>query len=109
MDAFTLGDLLDRLERSRPDFEHFFTTGQLSLTVASWPAGSTDDQQAHDEDEVYFVAAGAGRLTVGAEDCEVRPGSVVHVASGVEHRFHAVTERLDVLVFWSPPHVSASG
>ncbi len=109
VEVFALGQLLSQLDPCRPDFEHFFTTEQLSLTVASWPVGSTDDQRPHLEDEVYFIAAGTGRLTVGGVDHEVSPGSVVHVRSGVEHRFHSITDRLEVLVFWSPPHAASPG
>ncbi|MGH3500676.1 MAG: cupin domain-containing protein [Nocardioidaceae bacterium] len=103
MDAFALPELLKRLDTSEPAFEHFFSTARLSLTVASWPASSTDDQQPHAEDEVYFIAEGTGRLCVADEDRAVDPGSVIYVAAGVEHHFHSITQHLQVLVFWSPP------
>jgi len=103
-DAFDLASLAGGLARDRHDFAEFFRApgGTLSLTVARWPAGSVDDQAPHTEDEVYYVAAGRGRLTVGDETIEVRPGSVAFVAAGVEHRFSDVGEDLEVLVFWSP-------
>ena len=85
-DAFRLRDHVAGLAPDRHDFAEFFRapTGSLSLTVARWPAGSTDDQQPHTEDEVYYVAA------------------------GVEHRFGEITQDLEVLVFWSPArHTSA--
>ena len=109
-DAFRLADLLAALAVDEHDFAEFFRapTDTLSLTVARWPAGSVDDQQPHTEDEVYFVAAGRGALTIGEETVPVEPGSVAFVAAGVEHRFGQISENLEVLVFWSPPRHSSA-
>jgi len=103
-DAFRLADLVAGLAADEHDFAEFFRapTGTLSLTVARWAAGSVDDQQPHTEDEVYYVAAGRGVLTIGGETVPVGPGSVAFVAADVEHRFGQISEDLEVLVFWSP-------
>jgi mannose-6-phosphate isomerase-like protein (cupin superfamily) len=103
-DAWRLSDLVARLRADRHDFAEVFRspTDSLSLTVARWPAGSTDDQQPHTEDEVYYVAAGRASLTIGSETVPVVPGTTAFVAAGVEHRFSAITDDLEVLVFWSP-------
>jgi mannose-6-phosphate isomerase-like protein (cupin superfamily) len=103
-DAFDLGDLVAGLADDTHDFAEFYRSpsSSLSLTVARWPAGSSDDQQPHTEDEVYYVARGRATLTVAGEAVAVAPGSIAFVAAGVEHRFSDITEDLDVLVFWSP-------
>ena len=103
-DAVQLRDLVAGLAQDRHDFAEFFRapTGSLSLTVARWPAGSIDDQQPHTEDEVYSVVAGRAALTIGDETVQVGRGSVAFVGAGVDHRFSAITEDLEVLVFWSP-------
>jgi mannose-6-phosphate isomerase-like protein (cupin superfamily) len=80
---------------------------KLSVGLAVWPAGSTDRQQPHREDEVYYVISGRGVIRVANEDRPVRAGSLVFVAAGVEHRFHDIAEDLRVLVFWAPPHDTA--
>ena len=111
-DAFGLRDLVAGLAPDRHDFAEFFRApaGALSLTVARWPAGAIDDQQPHTEDEVYYVAAGRGDLTIAGETVAVGPGSIAFVAAGVEHRFGEITEDLEVLVFWSPArHTNAGG
>lgn len=82
----------------------FLTSDKLSVGLSVWPAGSTDRQQPHKEDEVYYVISGRGRLRVADEDTAVKPGSLVLVAAGVDHRFHDIQEDLRVLVFWAPPH-----
>jgi mannose-6-phosphate isomerase-like protein (cupin superfamily) len=103
-DAYRLADLIGGLAPDRHDFAEFFRApgGSLSLTVARWPAGSTDDQQPHTEDEVYYVAGGRGVLTIGGETVAVGPGSIAFVAAGVDHRFGEISDDLEVLVFWSP-------
>lgn len=103
-DAFDLRVLLDQLAADRHDFAAFFRApgDTLSLTVARWPAGSIDDQQPHTEDEVYYVAAGRGVLTIADETVPVGPGSVAFVAAGAAHSFGEISEDLEVLVFWSP-------
>jgi mannose-6-phosphate isomerase-like protein (cupin superfamily) len=109
MDAFNLHDLIGQLDTSRHDFKEFFSAQRLSLTVAFWPAGAVDDQEPHAEDEVYYVASGAGWLRVAEEELEVGPGTIAYVGAGVDHRFHSIVEDLEVVVFWSPPrHAGAS-
>jgi mannose-6-phosphate isomerase-like protein (cupin superfamily) len=82
----------------------FLASSRLSVGLAVWPAGSTDRQQPHREDEVYYVVSGRGSIKVAGDDRAVKPGSLVFVEAGVEHRFHDIEEDLRVLVFWAPPH-----
>jgi mannose-6-phosphate isomerase-like protein (cupin superfamily) len=82
----------------------FLASEKLSVGLAVWPASSTDRQQPHEEDEVYYVIAGRGAIRVAGEDREVRAGSLVFVAAHVEHNFRDIEEDLRVLVFWAPPH-----
>jgi mannose-6-phosphate isomerase-like protein (cupin superfamily) len=82
----------------------FLASDRLSVGLAIWPRGATDRQKPHREDEVYYVISGRGSIRVADEDRKVRPGSLVFVGAGVEHRFHDIEEDLRVLVFWAPPH-----
>jgi mannose-6-phosphate isomerase-like protein (cupin superfamily) len=84
----------------------FLASDKLSVGLAVWPAGKPDRQKPHREDEVYYVISGRGKIKVDGEDRPVKPGSMVFVATGVEHRFHDIEEDLRVLVFWAPPHVA---
>lgn len=85
----------------------FLSSQKLSVGLAVWPAGSTDRQRPHEEDEVYYVISGRGQIRVAGEDRTVKAGSLVFVEAGVEHRFHDIEEDLRVLVFWAPPHARA--
>jgi mannose-6-phosphate isomerase-like protein (cupin superfamily) len=110
MDAFEAAELVAAQDRpGEHTYTDFFRSGMLSLGMSVWPAGGEDAQQPHTEDEVYVAMAGRGQIRVADEDRDVRPGSVVFVAAGVEHRFHSVQEDLHVLVLWAPPHGSREG
>ena len=52
---------------------------------------------------------GRGRIAVGDEDREVRPGSIVFVGTAVAHRFHDITEDLTLLVAFGPAEGSRAG
>ena len=70
--------------------------------VYTWPAGATDQQKPHKEDELYYVVRGRARMRAGSEDRDVSQGSVIFVAAEVEHRFYDIVEELVVLVFFAP-------
>jgi quercetin dioxygenase-like cupin family protein len=73
----------------------------LSLGLYRHEAGASVPQQAHAEDEVYFVISGQGVICADGTDHAVRSGSVVYVAAGMDHYFHSVTEELKVLVVFA--------
>ena len=80
----------------------FLRRDSMSCGLYVLEAGATDPQEPHQEDEVYLVIEGRARLRVDGRDQPVGPGSVVFVARTVPHRFHDITERLSVLVFFAP-------
>ena len=102
MDAFDLADLAARRETSGGPYLEFFRVPDLSVGLYVLAPGQLDLQQPHTEDEVYYVVAGAGRITVGDEVRDVRAGSIVFVAATVPHRFHDITDELTILVFFGP-------
>ena len=105
MEAFEIPELDPQPRDSEGHgYIDFFASEKLSVGLSMWPRDTTDRQQPHTEDEVYYVVGGRGAIRVGDEDRPVKPGSLVFVAAGVEHRFHSIEEDLRVLVFWAPPH-----
>src|SRR5579871_3681361 len=106
MDAFKLTDLLVQQQQAGKLYLEFLKVPALSMGVYTLPAGSTDPQQPHTEDEVYYVAYGRATIRVGSEEQAVVPGSIVYVPARVEHRFHDITEDLTVLVFFAPAEYS---
>jgi mannose-6-phosphate isomerase-like protein (cupin superfamily) len=81
----------------------------LSVGTYSIPAGGTDGQEPHAEDEVYVVQQGRATLKTTDGDADVGPGSIVYVPANEEHRFVNVTEDFAVLVLFAPAEYSRSG
>ena len=102
MSSYSIEQLrADRAASGRPYLE-FLRVAAMSCGVYVLPAGGVDRQKPHKEDEVYYVVSGAASMTVGSEERAVRPGHVIFVPAGVEHRFHSITEELTVLVVFAP-------
>ena len=78
----------------------------LSLGTYSIPAGGTDDQEPHTEDEVYVVQAGRATLVTPSGTVPVEPGSVVFVPAGEAHKFTDITEDLALVVIFAPRYGS---
>ena len=99
--AFRLDDLADRQATGDDPWLEFFRTATLRTGLYVLPAGGTDDQTPHAQDEVYHVLKGRAVLQVDGEDHPVAPGAIVYVRAGIDHRFHAIAEELQVLVFFA--------
>ena len=109
MKAFDIKVLLDQQAAVGRSYLEFLRVPSLSMGLYVLPAGGTDPQSPHTEDEVYYVVEGKASITVGEEAREVRAGSVVYVAANVPHRFHDIEEELKVLVFFAPAEYSLQG
>ena len=102
MDIHQIQTLIQQQSQSDKLYLEFMRYPSLSLGLYALPAGGTDPQHPHTEDEVYYIISGQGMIQVGAENRPVEPGTTVFVAAGVEHRFHTITEDLKILVFFAP-------
>jgi quercetin dioxygenase-like cupin family protein len=102
MEALELPRLLSGHDFSGEPYLEFLRVPSLSVGLYVLPAGASDPQQPHTEDEVYHVVSGKGHIRVGAEDRAVGAGTVVFVEAGVDHRFYDIEEDLTVLVFFAP-------
>ena len=102
MEAYEVYDILQELTVSGRLYHEFIRTHDLSVGLYRLPAGATDPQSPHTEDEVYHVVSGRATITVGGASRPVGPGSVVFVAADVPHHFHDITEDLTILVFFGP-------
>ena len=94
------------IERQRTQngrlYQEFLRVPAMSAGLYVLAAGATDPQHPHHEDEMYYVMRGRARFRAGDEDREVRSGSVIFVAAGLEHRFYDIEEELAALVFFAP-------
>ena len=98
----TVGEIDQQRTQSGKSYREFLRVPSMSAGLYVLPAGATDLQRPHHEEEMYYVVRGRGRFRAGDEDREISAGSVLFVAAEVEHRFHDVAEELAVLVFFAP-------
>jgi mannose-6-phosphate isomerase-like protein (cupin superfamily) len=102
MHAYELAHLISQQKDSNKLYLEFLKVPDLSMGLYVLPAGSTDPQSPHTEDEVYYVVSGRAKILVADESRDVQAGSVVYVAKNVAHRFHSIEEDLTLLVFFAP-------
>jgi mannose-6-phosphate isomerase-like protein (cupin superfamily) len=98
--AFEVEDLIARQRSSRRPYLEFLRVPALSCGIYTLPAGSKDLQGPHDEDEVYYVIRGRGRLRVGEDERAIGPGCVLYVQATSEHSFFEIDEDITLLVFF---------
>ena len=98
----SLAEIDRQRAQSGKQYREFLRVPAMSAGLYVLPAGGTDAQRPHHEDEIYYVVRGRARFKADAEDREVSAGSVIFVAAEVEHRFYDIAEELAVLVFFAP-------
>jgi len=101
---FELRDLTSKRAERGDLYLQFLSDQNLSVGLYELKAGSIDPQKPHGEDEVYYVVSGSGSIRVGSEKSEVKPGSIVFVGAGVDHKFFDIKEDLSIIVFFAPAH-----
>jgi len=106
----SLPEIGEQCAESGKPYREFLRAPAMSAGLYVLPAGGTDQQKPHREDEIYYVVRGRARFTAGPqdhkegrkEDREVSAGSVIFVAAEVKHRFYDIAEELTVLVIFAP-------
>ena len=97
---------IDEIDRQRIAngklYREFLRLPSMSAGLYVLPAGTTDPQRPHHEDEMYYVIRGRARFRAGDQDQKVSAGTVLFVAAEVEHHFYDIAEELAVLVFFAP-------
>ena len=98
----SLSEIDRQRAQSGKSYREFLRVPAMSAGLYVLPAGGSDLQGPHHEDEIYYLVRGRARFRAGEEDREVSAGSVIFVAAEVEHRFYDVAEELEVLAFFAP-------
>ena len=99
---FEIKNLLERRSRSQRPYHEFLRIPAMSAGIYVLPAGAADHQQLHQEDEIYYVIRGAGKMRLGTEERPVKQGDVVFVEPHLEHRFFDIEQELVLLVVFGP-------
>jgi quercetin dioxygenase-like cupin family protein len=98
----SLPEIDEQRSESGQSYREFLRMPNMSAGLYVVPAGGTDGQKPHREDEIYYVVRGRARFKAGSEDREISAGSVIFVAAQLGHRFYDITEELAVLVVFAP-------
>jgi mannose-6-phosphate isomerase-like protein (cupin superfamily) len=99
-----IAELLTRIG-DKP-YHEFLRVLAMSAGIYVLPAGASDGQTPHKEDEIYYVVRGKAKMRLGREEREVREADVIFVEAGLEHRFFDITEELVLLVIFAPAESS---
>ncbi|GAB4579679.1 MAG: cupin domain-containing protein [Anaerolineales bacterium] len=106
MYAYHLEKLLAGHNWQAHHYLEFINVPALSVGLYRLPAGATDPQQPHTEDEIYYIISGQAKILVESEAREVTPGSIIYVPAHQKHSFFDISEDLTILVFFSPAEYS---
>ena len=97
-------DLLQRLGDKR--YREFLRVPAMSAGIYVLPAGGTDNQTPHQEDEIYYVVRGKAKVQLGREERTIHEGDVIFIEKNLEHRFFNIVEELVLLVIFAPAESS---
>ena len=97
---FDLAELVAKSERRGTPYLEFLRVPQLSCGIYHLAPSGRDNQTAHDEDEVYFVLKGRGKIVVDGKATAIQPGSILYVPADTAHEFIEIEEELSLLVFF---------
>ena len=98
---FQLDELLARKRGMAIPYLEFLRVPALSCGLYTLKVGAKDLQGPHEEDEVYLVLSGRGRLRVNGSEHEVHRGSLLYVRATSEHTFFEIEEDMTLLVFFA--------
>lgn len=88
-------------------YDEFLRVPAMSMGIYKLPAGSSDPQSPHTEDESYYVISGAAQIEIEGERHPIQPGDLIFVPANVDHHFVNITADLVVLVYFAPAEGSA--
>jgi mannose-6-phosphate isomerase-like protein (cupin superfamily) len=106
MQSYELAQLISQRADANKLYLEFLKVPDLSMGLYVLPAGGTDPQSPHTEDEVYYVVSGKAQILVAEENRPVQAGSIIYVEKNIAHRFHSIEQELTVLVFFAPAEYS---
>jgi mannose-6-phosphate isomerase-like protein (cupin superfamily) len=98
--VFDLAELTEKVIGNEPRFHEFLRVPTLSCAIYRLPAGASDMQAPHLEDEVYVVLEGRARLEIDGKEHKIERGSILYVRATAKHSFFDIEEDLMVLAIF---------
>jgi mannose-6-phosphate isomerase-like protein (cupin superfamily) len=102
--GITTTEALDRLKNKGTDLVNLIQLGNLSLDI--YKPNGVDRQKPHDRDEIYMVISGKGILNCDNNKTNYKPGDILYVPAGQEHKFEQFTNDFCAwAIFTNPANV----
>ena len=98
---FQVDELLARKRGMTSPYYEFLRVPALSCGIYTLKTGAKDLQGPHEEDEVYLVLSGSGRLRVDGSEQAVQRGSLLFVRATSQHSFFEIEQDMTLLVFFA--------
>src|SRR5438445_11677481 len=105
MESFELDALVKEHASLGKLYLEFLRVPSLSMGLYVLPAGGTDPQTPHTEDEVYYIVSGEAVISVGAEEHKWRRGGLENVTAKCRHRFQQFGSNIGVRYFLAPADI----
>ncbi len=102
MTHVSITDAIDDLEPRELQHREVLDAGPITVEVGKYPADSAVPKNPHNEEELYYVLSGSGKIRVGDDTRDVEAGDLVHVEASLEHDFFKITEEITVLIVLGP-------
>ena len=102
IERMTISRALAALEKA--DGKHYGVLLEHgTMEIGCYVPGDTDDQQPHEQDEIYIVQSGHGTFVVADRRHDFEPGEALFVPAGVEHRFEDYSDNFAAwVIFYGP-------
>ncbi len=103
--AWCIFHRIDQVQGENPDenvWNDFLEVSTLTTGLYMLPATlGGDEVLTHEIDEINIVIEGKAGFSMGEDEIEAGPGSIVYVHNGVGHKFHSLTGDFKVIILFA--------
>lgn len=93
---------LAKLQKADAIFLELFKHGSLSVEI--YKPDGIDNQQPHEQDEIYVIISGSGTFLNNSQRTTFTAGDFLFVKAGVEHKFEDFSTDFATWVFFYGPN-----
>lgn len=99
----SLNDMLSGLSDDPAVVRVMYGVRHGTMRAGVYAPRGHDPQGPHDQDEIYIVASGSGVFVKDGDRRPFKPGDLMFVEAGAEHRFEEFTDDFAAwVIFWGP-------
>lgn len=100
---FSVAEVTAQLPRDPQTMRFHYALRHGAMKVGLYAPSEQDSQGPHKQDELYVVIAGTGLFLKNGSARPFRPGDVIFVEAGAEHRFEDFSADFAAwTIFWGP-------